>query len=311
MSTALVGLSNQPTFTSLCAAIRRRVDALELSFVQESLAIADMLVGAKAQYEQETGTGHGKGKASRVTSFVRATAAEIGRSPAFVQRLLTIARINPEVRRVIENAQGVSMAAMLDLAREADLGKSLKAATALVEGGRAALKEALSPLTSRRASDPAFDKLLKTIMDPTETLGGLPGEMPVPAGLVDAYPELGAYETMGDLRAAIKSGKVARQASRRRDDDGTVEPEARTPEEFVHVFMGWSRAEQDRFFALIGAAWIDTVLLGEEDIIDAQEPDRRGAKLRAVKPHRRTTSGNAASDLDSQRENFMIAMGMD
>lgn len=119
-------IAEPETFATICTDIRRRVDQLEATVIRQTFEIADRMVAAKRQYEAETGTGRGKRNPSRVTSFVQAAAKEIGRSPAFIQRILTIAQLDPASRSQLEALHRTpSQALLLDLAREADPAKRI------------------------------------------------------------------------------------------------------------------------------------------------------------------------------------------
>lgn len=123
------------SFEVICGEIRQRVDNLETHFAQETLVVADLLMAAKRQYEEETGTGHGKGKGSGVTPFKEAMAKNIGRSPSFVQRLLTISHIDPSTRGLLEEHGVESQAQLLRLAREPGVEKRAEAVKAHAHGG--------------------------------------------------------------------------------------------------------------------------------------------------------------------------------
>lgn len=136
-------IAEPETFAAICTDIRRRVNDLEESLIRQTFEIADRMVAAKRQYEAETGTGHGKRNPSRVKSFVVATGEAIGRSPAFVQRILTLAQIDPESRSRLESLrQTPSQALLLDIARETDPTKRVaKLIDALSEPERKARTE--------------------------------------------------------------------------------------------------------------------------------------------------------------------------
>ncbi len=194
------------SFEGICADIRHRVDQLESTIVQQTFEISDRLVAAKKQYEVETGTGHGRRNPARAEAFVSATAKEIGRSPAYVQRLLTIANIDPRTRGLLVGSERPpSQNMLLAVAREVDVERRAEMIGATHDNA------AVSPLVKRAKLDPALAGVLKALQDPKK-LGCLDDAMPVPANLATKFPELKGYASLGDVRADMAAPQIEKDA---------------------------------------------------------------------------------------------------
>lgn len=267
--------ATEDSFASLCEVIRKRVVALERSVVRELLVVADLVVAAKRKYETETGTGHGKGKASHVTPFVGALAEAIGKSPSFVQRLITISTLDAKSRAVAAELGFESHRKILQLAREADLEKRAAVLAAYATDGDRGFDRALSEpsrLAVRAHADPGFAALLKQVADDKTLLGGVGGA--VRPELRDKYPEeLRPFETMQQLkaaaRAALKEPKTHNPKERPESVHvappsvaARVEPSQTT---FAEVLLGLHRSAQD-LMAMLGVSRLKGIP-GIEDLL--------------------------------------------
>lgn len=205
------------SFKELCREIRSKVDVLEASIVQQTFEIADRLQAAKDRYEVETSSGHGKRNPSRVTPFVDAAAEEVGRSSAFIQRLLTLSKIDQESRVLIAGADcAPSQATLLAIAREPSISRRAEAIAVLKQGGKAAFDETLrrDPLSQLAKGDPTLLAVLKSLVDPKHMLGGLASDAAVPRDLTEKFAALASYANLGELRAAIRSPSTKPTAPR-------------------------------------------------------------------------------------------------
>ena len=61
-----------------------------------------------------------------------------------------------------------------------------------------------NPLLDRMISDKTFSEFLDQIFDKKNVFGNLPDSWVIQQNLIDKYEELSEYETMGDLRLAVK-----------------------------------------------------------------------------------------------------------
>jgi hypothetical protein len=188
-------------FDGLCTAVRGRIEHLRDTMVSETLGIAADLLAAKRAYEKATGTGHGKRNPERVPAFVDVAAAKVGLSAAWVEKYVRLAvRLEDDVEttKQLREMTDVSFRLVLALADEKDTARRLLAIEAHRRGGGArAMKQALEGHPLARVIG------LFTHAE-TSPFPNLPPTTPVSAQLIEQFPELKPYETIGDVVEAIR-----------------------------------------------------------------------------------------------------------
>lgn len=138
----------QDSFIESCIVIRAQLYKLETAIFKSCLAIADLIADAKIKYDAERGKGHEDGHSSDLTSecFVKAAALQLNRSPAFVQRFLTISKLDAKSRELIAVSAWRyidNQTVLLALAREEKAEKRIAAIKALQTGDRSGFNAAL------------------------------------------------------------------------------------------------------------------------------------------------------------------------
>jgi len=139
----------EPTSSQLLAQAKERIDTiifrLGRAFVGALLPVADKLTRAKALYEDETGTGHGKRNPGGWKSFDEVAAEALDRSPSFVERLLKLAQLDQETRELVAEVPKLvsNQDALLALAREPIPERRHAAVEEFKVGGRSAFDRAL------------------------------------------------------------------------------------------------------------------------------------------------------------------------
>lgn len=197
------------SFAGLCGTIRERVQAFESYILTECISLGDLFAEAKKMYEAQTGTGHGHRNPEGIPAFAEVMAKEIRRSPSYVWHYLQISKLDVGTRGLIlsgkrpEIARSITM--LCALVREPDIEVRAEALKAHDEGGTKAFEQVLKeepPVVEAAKKDPAVQKLLKELLDPSTALGGLTPETPIPPELVAMHESLQSFRTIGDLRRA-------------------------------------------------------------------------------------------------------------
>ncbi|MGA3124567.1 MAG: hypothetical protein ABSF69_27740 [Polyangiaceae bacterium] len=188
-------------FDAICARIRQENHNLERMLVRQVVVIADLIAEAKTAYDKETGTGK-PGRPPKTQEgiprfqepFKQRLARETGLSVSMVEKFLRIHKMGDFQRKLLDENPELwsNFTACLELARTSDPERAVEKVAQLARKDKHALAEEVTacPLIDRARKDKELRGLLKQMADPTEALGGLGPDVPVPAALMEKFPEL-------------------------------------------------------------------------------------------------------------------------
>jgi hypothetical protein len=185
-------------FEVACAELRERVRALESFLVQELFQLSDLVARAEAAFVPGTSEG----------GAVAAIAARLGRSPAWVEKLRLLRRIDPTTRALAEQEVDGSFRMLLDLAAEPEVSVRVRALQARA-GSNKAMKRLLAE--ARLAEADPLERVRGLFTDAKNSpYPNLPGATPMPAQLVEKFPELRPYGTIGEVIDVLQGRAPAR-----------------------------------------------------------------------------------------------------